>query len=471
MSEPPRVPGRGWTPPGAGGCATASTWSGSTPCRPRCPPTAIACSSPRRSPWTACRRSRRWRCRRSTARVWCASPGVCRRRSPARCRSRCSDWSCSDLYGLLQRDTTGVHGELGVSMDIGGTTRDPTFRGTARLAEGRFGDFRSPFVLRACSTTPSGGSTPTSTSGARARTFWRSRPTCRWTSALTGVQQRRVEGPLQVRADADSVDLGLLEALTPAVHRVRGPPRGGRRRWTAPGSSRDSRARSRSGTAAWTCPDSASSSASVDGQAVLQGDSLLLRDVRITSGGGDLAIGGAVRLERPLAAAPRPRSPGRASSGDRRAQLPHPRGHRRPPAARPAPGRDPHRQPDRQQRRALLRRPGEQAGDRSGGPDHRRPGGHARSSSSENLRRQVPEPLPRFAADGGPAGGDRLRRLAALGRGQHPARRRGAGEQGGPGVSADRDAAGAAGELHPQDRPRHPRLHRDARRSALHRRP
>ena len=37
---------------------------------------------------------------------------------------------------------------------------------------------------------------------------------------------------------------------------------------------------------------------SVDGQAVLQGDSLLLRDVRITSGGGDLAIGGAVRLER-----------------------------------------------------------------------------------------------------------------------------------------------------------------------------
>ena len=53
----------------------------------------------------------------------------------------------SDLYALLQRDTTGVHGDLGVSMDIGGTTRHPTFRGTVRLAEGRFGDFRSPFVL------------------------------------------------------------------------------------------------------------------------------------------------------------------------------------------------------------------------------------------------------------------------------------------------------------------------------------
>jgi translocation and assembly module TamB len=42
---------------------------------------------------------------------------------------------------------------------------------------------------------------------------------------------------------------------------------------------------------------------SVSGGAVLQGDSVLLRDVRITSGGGDLAVGGAIRLEdlsRPL---------------------------------------------------------------------------------------------------------------------------------------------------------------------------
>jgi translocation and assembly module TamB len=41
----------------------------------------------------------------------------------------------------------------------------------------------------------------------------------------------------------------------------------------------------------------------VAGGAVLQGDSVLLRDLRITSGGGDLAVGGAIRLEnlsRPL---------------------------------------------------------------------------------------------------------------------------------------------------------------------------
>ena len=28
-----------------------------------------------------------------------------------------------DVYGLLQRDTTGVHGELGLELDIGGTAR------------------------------------------------------------------------------------------------------------------------------------------------------------------------------------------------------------------------------------------------------------------------------------------------------------------------------------------------------------
>jgi translocation and assembly module TamB len=42
---------------------------------------------------------------------------------------------------------------------------------------------------------------------------------------------------------------------------------------------------------------------SVEGGAVLRGDSLLLRDLRITSGGGNLLVGGAVRLEdlsRPL---------------------------------------------------------------------------------------------------------------------------------------------------------------------------
>ena len=202
----------------------------------------------------------------------------------------------SDLYALLQRDTTGVHGDLGVSMDIGGTTRDPTFRGTVRLAEGRFGDFRSPFVLGVLNYTERRLDANLN--------LWRTGENILEVEAhlpldlgLTGVQQRRVEGPLQVRADADSVDLGILEALTPAFRRVRGRLAVDAEvdgTWEQPRLAGSIAIRN----GAMDVPGLGVQFGSVDGQAVLQGDSLLLRDVRITSGGGDLAIGGAVRLER-----------------------------------------------------------------------------------------------------------------------------------------------------------------------------
>ena len=54
--------------------------------------------------------------------------------------------------------------------------------------------------------------------------------------ALTGVEKRQIDGPLSVRAQTDSVSLGLLEAITPAVNRVGGVPQGGRAGGAAPGS-------------------------------------------------------------------------------------------------------------------------------------------------------------------------------------------------------------------------------------------
>ena len=202
----------------------------------------------------------------------------------------------SDLYALLQRDTTGVHGDLGLSMDIGGTSREPTFRGTVRLGEGRFGDFKSPFVLGVLNY-------------AQRRldanlNLWRTGENILEVEAhlpldlgLSGVEQRRVGGPLQVRADADSVDLGILEALTPAFRRVRGRLAVDAEvdgTWEQPRLSGSIAVRN----GAMAVPGLGVQFGSVEGRAVLQGDSLLLRGVRITSGGGELAIGGAVRLER-----------------------------------------------------------------------------------------------------------------------------------------------------------------------------
>jgi hypothetical protein len=50
-----------------------------------------------------------------------------------------------DFYGLLQRDTRPGR-RVGLDLQVGGTAQAPTMRGTARLGETRFGDFRAPFV-------------------------------------------------------------------------------------------------------------------------------------------------------------------------------------------------------------------------------------------------------------------------------------------------------------------------------------
>ncbi len=200
-----------------------------------------------------------------------------------------------DFYGLIQRDTTGVDGELGLSLEIGGSARDPTFRGTARLGEGRFGDFRSPFVQ---------GVLNYGTRRLDANlNLWRTGENILEIEAhlpmdlgFTGVEQRRVDGPLQVRALADSVDLGILEALTPAIRRVQGRMTvdvevGGT--WEDPRLSGHVDVRGGS----MEVPGLGVRFGSVTGGATLLGDSVLLRDVRITSGGGTLAVGGAIRLE------------------------------------------------------------------------------------------------------------------------------------------------------------------------------
>jgi translocation and assembly module TamB len=207
----------------------------------------------------------------------------------------------ADLYGLLQRDTTGVAGELGMSLEIGGTTRSPTFRGTARLGEGRFHNFRSPFVQGVLNY-----------AGRRLDAnlnLWRTGENILEIEAhlpvdlgLTGVQQRQVDGPLQVRAQADSVDLAIVEALTPAFQRVRGRLQVDvevQGTWDTPRLQGSVAVREGS----MDFPGLGVRFGSVAGGAVLQGDSVRLRDVRITSGGGDLRVGGAIRLEnlsRPL---------------------------------------------------------------------------------------------------------------------------------------------------------------------------
>ncbi len=92
------------------------------------------------------------------------------------------------------------------------------------------------------------------------------------------------------------MDLGLLEALTPAVDRVEGrlavnvQVEGTWKRPRLAGAIAVS-----NGT--MNIPGLGVHFGSVDGRALLQGDSVLLKDVRITSGGGALAVRGGMQLE------------------------------------------------------------------------------------------------------------------------------------------------------------------------------
>jgi autotransporter translocation and assembly factor TamB len=200
-----------------------------------------------------------------------------------------------DVYGLLQRDTTGVHGEVELDLQIGGTAAAPTFRGLARLADARFGDFQSPFVQ--------GVLNYESRRLDANLDLWRTGENLLQVEAhlpldlaLTGVEKRQIDGPLSVRAQSDSVSLGLLEAITPAVTHVGGTLKadvqvGGT--WAAPRLAGAIDIQNGS----MSLPGIGIRFGAVRGGATLEGDSVRLRNVVVTSGGGKLAVGGSMRLE------------------------------------------------------------------------------------------------------------------------------------------------------------------------------
>ena len=127
-----------------------------------------------------------------------------------------------DLFGLLEQDTIGVQGRLGADLAISGVAKAPLLRGTFSLAEGGYRDFRAPYLQGAVDY-----------AGKRLQAtaiLWRTGRQALYIEAdslpvdlaFTGVKDRFLPGPLSVRATADSADLGMLEAFTKNLRRVRG---------------------------------------------------------------------------------------------------------------------------------------------------------------------------------------------------------------------------------------------------------
>ena len=199
-----------------------------------------------------------------------------------------------DVYGLLQRDTSNIAGEVGLDVRIGGTAAAPTFRGTMTLDAGRFGDFQWPFVQ---------GVVDYADRKLEANLLlWRTGENVLQVEtrlpidlALRGVEQRQVEGPLSVHARGDSVDLGIIEAFTPAVSGVRGLLSvdmnvGGT--WKNPEFAGGVEIRG----GAMSLPGLGVRYDGLHGDARFEGDSLVL-DTLFVRSGGTMGISGAIRLE------------------------------------------------------------------------------------------------------------------------------------------------------------------------------
>jgi autotransporter translocation and assembly factor TamB len=200
------------------------------------------------------------------------------------------------LYALLQEDTTGVGGYLTAAVNVAGSLATPTYRGAFALSEGSFGKFRTPFLDGTLEYEKRrlDGTLHLWRSGQQILTVTTHLPL---DLALARVSQRQLPDTLLVRAIADSVDLSLLEALTPLIRDVRGvfsADLGIRGTWDAPRLSGGLRI---AGASAFI-PALNVPYEGIDGRLTLTGDSIRVDSLTLLGGEGRATVSGVVRLER-----------------------------------------------------------------------------------------------------------------------------------------------------------------------------
>lgn len=202
--------------------------------------------------------------------------------------------SMADVYGLLQRDTTVLSGLASLDFRLGGSREAPTLRGNASLTGAVSGDVHAPLIHAAFDYVDRRLRSNVTfwTTGAPILEVDASLPL---DLALTARENRRIAGPLSITAQADSIDLLVLEALLPSVRNSRGSMRlnfMASGSWDAPKLQGDLALRD----AAMTVPALGVRYDAINGKARFTGDSLLVDSLRLNSGGGSLMVNGDVRF-------------------------------------------------------------------------------------------------------------------------------------------------------------------------------
>ena len=200
------------------------------------------------------------------------------------------------VYALLQRDTLGVAGAVTATVALSGTRESPTYNGSFALSDGAFGAFRAPFMdgTVAYQNRRLDGEVHLWRSGQQILNVTAQLPL---DLALTDVAQRQLPDTLSVQARADSVDLTVLEAVTPLLRQVQGvfdADLGIGGTWDAP--------RLRGGLeisgAAATIPALNVRYDDIGGRLVLRGDTIRVEGLTARSEKGRAEVTGYLRLDR-----------------------------------------------------------------------------------------------------------------------------------------------------------------------------
>ena len=200
------------------------------------------------------------------------------------------------VYALLQRDTLGVGGAVTATVALGGTRANPTYNGSFAISDGAFGAFRAPFMdgTVAYQNRRLDGEVHLWRSGQQILNVTARLPL---DLALTDVKQRQLPDTLSIQARADSVDLTVLEAVTPLLRQVQGvfdADLGVGGTWDAP----QLRGGLEISGAAATIPALNVRYEDIGGRLLLHGDTIRVDGLSVRSEKGHAEVTGYLRLDR-----------------------------------------------------------------------------------------------------------------------------------------------------------------------------
>jgi translocation and assembly module TamB len=217
-------------------------------------------------------------------------------RGPINARVALDSFPLTGVYALLQHDTVGVAGAVTATVAASGTRANPAYTGSFAFSTASFGSFRAPFMDGIIDYHNRRLNTEVH--------LWRAgqqvlnvKAHLPLDLALTPVAQRQLPDTLSVQARADSVDLGVLAAVTTTLRQVEGvfsADLGIGGTWEAPRL----RGGLEIGKAAATIPALNVRYTNINGRLSLQGDTIRVDSIGVVSERGHAELSGYVRLDR-----------------------------------------------------------------------------------------------------------------------------------------------------------------------------